>query len=188
MFKKIETIIEKIEEWVVSLSVIIMAILMVVSVFMRTVLNRSLTFSEEIGQLLLIIVSFFGIGYCVRRNRHVNMSMVFDAANKKGKKVMMFIVSIVSAALMILLFVLSIQYIMSVAKLGRTSPALRIPMSWFYISLPIGFIIAAVEYIRTLVANLKHKDKVYISSEVSLEETPIEESTMTNEKTEIKEA
>ncbi|NLX63019.1 MAG: TRAP transporter small permease [Tissierellia bacterium] len=183
MFKKIEGIIEKIEEWVVSLSVIIMAILMVVSVFMRTVLNHSLTFSEEIGQLLLIIVSFFGIGYCVRRSRHVNMSMVFDAANKKGKKAMMYIVSLISAVLMIILFVLSIQYIMSVAKLGRTSPALNIPMAWFYISLPIGFLIAAIEYIRIFIANLRHKDQVYISSEVSLEEGP-----PTEEKPEIKEA
>lgn len=173
MLKKIEGIIEKLEEWVISLSVIIMAILMIVSVIMRTIFNNSLTFSEEIGQLLLIIVSFFGIGYCVRRNRHVNMSMVFDAANLKGKKIMMYIVSVVSAVIMIALFVLSIQYIMSVAKLGRTSPALNIPMSWFYISLPIGFIIAAIEYIRIFVANVTHKDKVYISSEVNLEESPI---------------
>lgn len=173
MLKKIEGIIEKLEEWVISLSVIIMAILMIVSVIMRTIFNNSLTFSEEIGQLLLIIVSFFGIGYCVRRNRHVNMSMVFDAANLKGKKIMIYIVSVVSAILMISLFILSIQYIMSVAKLGRTSPALNIPMSWFYISLPIGFIIAAIEYIRIFVANVKHKDKVYLSSEVNLEESLI---------------
>ena len=174
MLKKIEGIIERLEEWVISLAaVIIMAILMIVSVIMRTIFNNSLTFSEEIGQLLLIIVSFFGIGYCVRRNRHVNMSMVFDAANLKGKKIMMYIVSVVSAILMISLFILSIQYIMSVAKLGRTSPALNIPMSWFYISLPIGFIIAAIEYIRIFVANVKHKDKVYLSSEVNLEESLI---------------
>lgn len=171
MFNRIVKVVEKIEEWVISISVIFMAVLLIAAVIMRVVFNHSLTFSEELGQLSLIIVSFFGIGYCVRRNRHINMSIVFDAVNKKVKKIMMYIISIVSAALMIILLILSLQYITSVTQLGKTSPALNIPMYWFYISLPVGFLFAAIEYIRIFVANLTHKDDIYLSGKVTLEES-----------------
>lgn len=179
MFKKIENVFEKLEEWVISLSVILMAALLIVNVIMRTIFNSSLTFSEEIGQFLLIIISFFGIGYCVRQNKHINMSIIFDAVSKNNKKRMMLLISSVSAIVMIALSILSLQYVISVIRFGRTSPALNIPMFWFYISIPFGFIIGAIEYFGTLIANIKNKDDVYLSCEVNLEkamEIEIEEN------------
>lgn len=171
MFDKIVAFVEKVEEWIISLAVIFMAILLIVAVIMRVVFNHSLTFSEELGQFSLIVVSFLGIGYCARKNRHINMSIVFDAVNNKIKKIMLYIICIVSAALMIVLFILSLKYIQSVIRLGKTSPALNIPMFWFYLSLPIGFLFAAIEYIRTFIVNLKHKDEVYVSSQVTLQQS-----------------
>ncbi|WFA10001.1 TRAP transporter small permease [Tissierella sp. Yu-01] len=166
MFEKIEKIIEIIEEWVLSISVIAMSVILVLGVIMRT-LNRSLTFTEELGTLTLIVVSFFGIGYCVRKNRHISMTIIFDMVPEKIKKASMIINSVVSCIVMVILFVLSLRYIMAVYKMGNVSAALRIPMWIYYISVPIGFIIAAIEYLRTFITNIKNK-QVYLSAEVEL--------------------
>lgn len=166
MFNKIENAVNLIEEWVISLSVIFMSILLIFNVVMRVAFNHSLTFSEEIGQLMMIIVTFFGLGYCVRKNRHINMSIVYDAVGNKTKKRMMILISAVSAVVMVFVFILSVQYLINVFMLGKSSPALRIPMFLFYLSVPIGFFFAAIEYIRTLYTNIKHKDEIYLSCEV----------------------
>lgn len=177
MFNKIEKIINFIEEWVISLSVIFMSILLIINVIMRVVFNHSLTFTEEIGQFMMIIVTFFGLGYCVRLNRHINMSIVYDAVGSKVKKAMMLLISAVSFIVLCWIFVLSVQYLMNVYKLGKQSPALRIPMYIFYFSVPVGFLFAAIEYLRTLLTNIKYKDEIYLSCEVkqgeNMEETGV---------------
>src|SRR5690554_7019786 len=111
--KVFDKIISKIEEFVLAYSVIVMAILLIMSVIMRTVFNKSLTFSEEIGQSLLIIVSFFGISYTAKKGRHITMSIFFDMVNNKKKKIMMYVISLVSTAMMIYIAYLAAQYAMS---------------------------------------------------------------------------
>ena len=64
-----KTIVDKIFEILLSFSVLGMAFILVVGVFARTVLNSSLTFTEEVGIWLNIAVTFLGIGYCANEIR-----------------------------------------------------------------------------------------------------------------------
>jgi len=164
--KVFDKIISKIEEFVLAYSVIVMAILLIISVIMRTVFNKSLTFSEEIGQSLLIIVSFFGISYTAKKGRHITMSIFFDMVNNKKKKIMMYVISLVSTAMMIYIAYLAAQYTMSTYDLGRVTPALRIPIYLIYVFVPVGMIFGAFEYLRTLMLNLKYKDYLYLTTEI----------------------
>ncbi|WP_313524390.1 TRAP transporter small permease [Anaerotignum sp.] len=162
--KKVDEMISKIEELFLSYSIILMAAILICGVFARAVLNSSLTFTEEVGQMLNIIVTFFGIGYCARQARHISMSVVYDLVNKKGKKVMMCIISLVTSLIMFYLTYLSVHYVASVLELGRVTAALRIPMWITYIPIPLGFLLGGIEYLRTFVANIKNKDEIFISS------------------------
>lgn len=56
-----KTIVDKIFEILLSFSVLGMAFILVVGVFARTVLNSSLTFTEEVGIWLNIAVTFLGL-------------------------------------------------------------------------------------------------------------------------------
>lgn len=162
--KKVDEMISKIEELFLSYSIIFMAIILIGGVFARAVLNSSLTFTEEVGQILNIIVTFFGIGYCARQARHISMSVVYDIVNKKGKKIMMCIISLLTAIIMFYLAYLSIYYVTSVLQLGRVTAALRIPMWITYIPIPLGFLLGGAEYFRTFLINIKNKDEIFISS------------------------
>jgi TRAP-type C4-dicarboxylate transport system permease small subunit len=168
--------LSKFEEFILSSAVILMAILLIVSVFMRTVLNSSLTFSEEIAQALLILISFFGLEYCARKGRHITMSILFDMVSNKYKKLATCVISIVSSGAMTYIAYLAFQYVLSVKKLGRVTPALQIPMYMIYAVVPIGFLLAAVEYLRTFVFNVKEKD-LYLTSEIKV---PIDQEIKTD--------
>ena len=168
--KKLTAIITKIEEFLLSLSVMAMAVILVVGVIMRCVFNSSLTFTEEVGIALMIAVTFLGVGYCARRAQHISMSIVYDMLNVKAKKIMMCIISLGSCIAMVILCYLCIDYIDSVRNLGRVSPALRIPRWIIYLSMPIGFFLGALEYAKSFVQNIRNKGEVWISSELRLGE------------------
>ena len=129
---KFNKVVSKFEEFVLSFSILSMAILLIVGVFMRTVMNSSLTFSEEVASALLVVVSFFGLGYCARKGRHITMSMVFDMVKNKHKKIFMIVISLGSALATAYIAFLAYRYVLSVQNLGRVTPALQIPMYIIY--------------------------------------------------------
>lgn len=168
MIKKLDGVMSKIEEYVLSYSVIIMSILLIINVIMRTVFNRSLTFSEEIGQALLIIISFFGIAYCSKKGRHITMSIVFDMVDNKKKKLFMYMISLLSTIAMLFITYLGYKYVLSTRNLARVTPALQIPIHYIYAFVPLGLLLGAIEYFRTFILNIRHRDLLYLTSEISI--------------------
>ena len=158
----------KIEEWILSISVILMAVLLIVSVFYRAVLNNSLTFSEEVSTALLIIVSFLGLGYCARKGRHITMSILYDLLKTKQKKLLTIIIALVSAIACAYVTYLSIYYVGGVQNLGRVTAALQVPIYLTYLAVPIGFGLSAIEYTRQFVLNVMDKERLHITSDISI--------------------
>lgn len=164
LFMKLDDLLTKIEEFILSYSIIIMAIILIGNVISRTIFSRSWTFAEEVGQALVLIVTFVGIGYGAKKGRHISMSAFFDLLPEKFQKIFMYIISSVTAIAMFVLTYLSIQYVQKVYLLGRVSPALRFPMYMLYLFVPVGFFLGGVQYVLIFLKNIKEKE-VYISTE-----------------------
>ncbi|PAB59242.1 TRAP transporter permease DctQ [Anaeromicrobium sediminis] len=162
--------LSKIEEAILSYSIIIMAIILIGNVFSRSVLNRSWTFAEELGQSLVIIVTFTGISYGAKKARHINMSALFDVIPVRGKKIFMYVISSVTSISMFYLAYLASIYVMKVKTLGRVTPALRIPIYLVYLIVPIGFFLGGIQYARNFWINVKEKE-VYLSTEKGIRGT-----------------
>lgn len=174
MLNKLNAGIKKIEETVLSYSILLMAFVLIGSVLSRTFLNSSWTFAEEVGQSLTIIVTFLGVSYCARTAKHITMSAIFDLVSVRQKKWFMLVISGASVLMMLYIGYLGYLYAAKVFTLGRVSPSLRIPMYLIVSIVPVGFVLGAVEYARTFYMNLT-RPEIYLSSEVQLEqmENPI---------------
>jgi TRAP-type C4-dicarboxylate transport system permease small subunit len=160
--------LSRFEEFVLSCSVIAMALLLIVGVIFRVVFNNSLTFTEEVASALLVLVSFFGLGYCARKGRHITMSIVFDMVGNKFKRIFMIVISLVSAAATAYIGYLAIKYALSVKELKRVTPALQVPMYLIYTVVPIGLLLSAIEYTRTFLMNIKDTENFYLTSEIKV--------------------
>lgn len=158
-------IIEKIYEMIISFSILLMALVLVGNVISRTIFNTSWFFAEEVGQSLVVIVTFTGVGYCALKAKHINMSAIYDLAPKSIKKLLMILNTGITGSTMFYLSILGIQYTMRVKELGRVTPALRIPTYIICLIVTIGFLLAAIEYARTFLKNLRKKE-IFISSEL----------------------
>ncbi|QGU94586.1 TRAP transporter small permease subunit [Clostridium bovifaecis] len=168
ILKKIDGFIKKLEELVISYSVIAMAVILIANVFARRVLNNSLTFAEEAGQFMMVILTFMGTSYAVRKGSHINMSAFLDFAPAKIKKVMVLIISFVTMVLMFIFAYLGYEYLLTVIARGRVTPAMEMPRYYITMFLPIGFFLAGVQYLINFILNLIHKNEVYLNNEEPL--------------------
>jgi C4-dicarboxylate transporter DctQ subunit len=156
--------IARFEAFVLALGVILMAANSIANVIGRFVLAQSIYFSEELNQFLIVLVTFVGIGYAARKGRHIRMSALYDQLGDRGRKVLMIVIAAVTALVMFALAWFSYEYVARLAKLGKVTPALQVPLYLTYLWVPIGFVITGVQYLLTVIRNLRSED-VWISYE-----------------------
>ncbi|EMP54343.1 TRAP dicarboxylate transporter subunit DctQ [Marinobacter santoriniensis NKSG1] len=161
----IDIAISKIEAVMLALGVILMALNTCVNVIARFVFQEGLFFSGEINRILIILITFAGIGYAARHGRHIRMSAVYDALPVKGRKVLMIIIALFTSLVMFFLCYYSYGYIETLFSRGRILPALGFPIWWIYIWAPVGFAITGIQYFLTAIKNFTSED-VYLSTGV----------------------
>jgi C4-dicarboxylate transporter DctQ subunit len=157
--------LRKIEEFILSYGMLIMAAMLVGNTISRGVFDYSWRFAEEVGQMLMIIVTFVGTSYAARIGRHIVMSAIFDAVSFKAKKVFLYVSSSITFVAMLYLAYLSTKYVINVYEIARITPALRVPMWIFYAFVPAGFFFTGIQYFITLILNIKEQDELYLGSE-----------------------
>jgi TRAP-type C4-dicarboxylate transport system permease small subunit len=160
----VDTVVAKFEVWVLAYGVLLMAANSVANVAGRFLLSQSIYFSEELNQFLIVLITFVGLGYAARKGRHIRMSAIYDQLSDRNRKILMIIIAAVTSAIMFLLAYYSFEYVYRVARLGKVTPALQMPLYLTYVWVPIGIFITGLQYALTVVSNLRHSD-VYISYE-----------------------
>ncbi|MDO6583638.1 TRAP transporter small permease [Photobacterium sp. 2_MG-2023] len=162
---KVDTLISKIESFMLATGVLLMALNTCVNVVARFGFSQGLFFSGEINRILIILITFAGIGYAARHGRHIRMSALYDMLPFKGRKIVMILISVITAAIMFLLAYFSYQYVLSVFERGRILPALGFEIWWIYIWVPLGFAVTGVQYLLTAYKNATSPE-IYLSTGV----------------------
>lgn len=166
-------VIQRIEETLLSWSILIMAGLTIANVFSRTLFGESLAFTEELSQFLIVVVTFIGLSYAASRGRHIRMTAIYDQLSPRWRKILMTFSSGFTGFLMLLLAVYSFRYIQTVRFLESVSPVLQVPLYLVYLIVPLGLLLAAVQYALTVARNCISPG-VYLSFDVKDEyEQPV---------------
>jgi TRAP-type C4-dicarboxylate transport system permease small subunit len=161
----IDVFISKVEAVMLAMGVILMAINTCTNVIARYVLGEGMFWSGEVNRILIILITFAGLGYAARHGRHIRMSAIYDAIPPKGRKVLMIFIALITSALMFFLCYYSYGYIETLYSRGRILPALGFEIWWIYIWAPVGFAITGIQYFLTAIKNFTSKD-VYLSTGV----------------------
>jgi C4-dicarboxylate transporter DctQ subunit len=162
VLRMVNKAIGRVEEFIIAGSIIIMSALLVLNVFMRAVMNNSLTFTDEAGRFLIIIVTFIGSSYAARQGRHIRMSAIYAIFPKTVRKVMMIFITLLTSAVLMILAYFAWKYTQFNFYSGRVSNALEVPMYLIYVFVPIGMFLTGVQYFLTMITNFIKED-VYVS-------------------------
>jgi len=161
----IDEVIAKTEAVMLAVGVILMAVNTCVNVIARFAFGEGFFFSGEINRILIILITFAGIGYAARHGRHIRMSAIYDAIPPKGRKVLMIFIALFTSLVMFFLCYHAYGYVETLHSRGRILPALGFEIWWIYVWAPVGFAITGIQYFLTAIKNLTSKD-VYLSTGV----------------------
>ncbi len=161
---KIDAAIGRVEIWILSWGVILMAVNTIANVFGRYVFNQSIYFSEELNEFLIILVTFMGLGYATRKGIHIRMSAIYDALPPKIRKGLMVVIAAVTSVMMAILAWYAFEYVQKVASRGRITPALQLPLYLTYVWVVVGLVLASFQYLLTALRNLNFaEEEIYVS-------------------------
>ncbi|MDR5866396.1 TRAP transporter small permease [Halomonas koreensis] len=161
----IDTFISKVEAVILAVGVLLMATNTIANVIGRFVLGESIFFTGEVNRILIIMITFAGIGYAARHGRHIRMSAIYDALPVGGRRALMIVISLFTSLVMFFLLYYSVLYILDLYDKGRILPALGFPIFIIYVWVPLGFLITGIQYLLTAIKNMTSKD-VYLSTSV----------------------
>lgn len=150
-------IVDWFEVSVLSIGVAALAVLLIANVFARTFF-QSLYYADEVSKFLIILISFVGVSYAARKARHIRMGAFLDLMPPKWEKGFIFVISAVNAVVMLIMAWYGFQYMNQMRILGQMTSALQVPYWTFMIIIPIGFVSAGIQYIRTIIKNIVEKD------------------------------
>lgn len=154
--------VDRVTEWVEKIilgsSVLFLAGLLIVHVLGRQLFGNGVTGQVELTQISLVIMTFSGLGYAVRRARHISMSAFSDQLSGTPRKALIIFIALGTAALMFYLAWHAGDYVLSIHDRGRTSSALQIPLWIPYLAAPVGFVLAGIQFVLTAVRNLTSRE------------------------------
>jgi len=149
----LDILLRQIEEKIIALSVILMALILIANVLLRF-LNQSFHPTEELSQFLIFFVTFVGTSYGARSGLHIRMSLLNDTLKGAPRKALAIVVSLTTALFLFYVAWLSWRYVERVGAQNRVSPILHWPVYYIYLVMPLGFLLTGLQYVLTFMRNI----------------------------------
>ncbi|MDV2685244.1 TRAP transporter small permease [Alkalihalophilus lindianensis] len=149
--KLLKWIDEHIEEvLLIGFSVVMVAVI-AAQVFMRHVMESSLSWSEELARYCFIWLVYLGISYGVKKQRHIKVDVVLLLLKGKAKIALAMFANLLFLSFAIFVIIYGYDIAQRLLAFGQTSPALHIPMGLVYMATPIGMGLTAIRLIQQLI-------------------------------------
>lgn len=140
-FKRLSDAIDRIVTWIVFIAIAGMILTITLQIITR-VFFEALTWSEELSRYLLVWSSFFAATLAYKRGMHISVTFGIDRFPQKFRKYFI----IFSIMLSMIFFAVSMNYGFKLMSLQavQVSAALRLPMRWVYLAIPVSFLIMII--------------------------------------------
>lgn len=155
-FHKLGKWLDKLGEYICLVMLFAMVVITGAQIICR-VFFTALTWSEELSRYLLVWSSIIGAACVYRRAGHINVSIIQDLMPPVGKKIMKVIVHILCGVFFALMIYYGFIYMGKMAN--QLSPAMRLPMSIMYASIPVGGILLLYQAVDAILALLFDKEE-----------------------------
>jgi len=153
--KIIKWLDNNIERVILLILLAAMTVVTVLQVFMRYVMESSLTWSEELARFCFIWLVYIGISYGVKRAKHVRVEAILSIVKRRGK----FVINLIANVLFLYFAIYATYYgftIMNTIQMsGQMAPSLGIPMSIMYLGMPIGMVLTVIRLIQRIIYETK---------------------------------
>jgi TRAP-type C4-dicarboxylate transport system permease small subunit len=131
-------LIDKIGRWLIQLVVAVMVTSVTMQVVYRYFLKNPLIWAEELARYCLVWMTFIGAAVALRSGELACVDLFINKLPMQWRKAAAYIVKGINTFLLAFLLYYSIQMIRLPGVTNQLSPALRIPMHFVYLGVPLG--------------------------------------------------
>lgn len=121
-FEWIDTGLDWFERSTLIVCIIAMAAVSVANVLSRNILGSSLLFANDTTQVLLVMVTFMGIGIGARHARHIRVSAIHDLLPHMARKILLIFMNLTTAMVLFLLTSYAWSYATNAQRSCRVLP------------------------------------------------------------------
>ncbi|MBP3949881.1 TRAP transporter small permease [Bacillus suaedae] len=164
LLKTLDRWLVKLEEVILSYSIILIAIMVIGNVASREITGDGWSFAGEVSHFAVTVATFMGISYAARYGRHISMSAFFDLAPFPIRKALAIFIPALTALILFVLSKFAFDYFMSLVESGRLTTAMEIPVYTIAFFVPIGLALGGIQFLRNMWVNIKEKE-VYLAQE-----------------------
>lgn len=155
MNKVVKWLDEKLELTICVILMTVMTLIIFVQVIMRYVFNSSLSWSEELARYLFIWLIYIGISYGCKLMKHLKIDAALKLFPKNCRKYIVVLGDICFLAFAIYASVTAAMYAGEVAFTGDYSAAMHLPMVIVDAAPCVGFGLASIRQVQTIVYRMK---------------------------------
>lgn len=157
--KKLDFILDKIEDILFTLFAAIMAFAILIQVINRNTIQIPFTWGEELARYCMIWLTFIGISAGVKKGSHIGVDAIINALPKNIQKILRIIIDVIVTCIYFYLTVLSIQITLGIRETKQVSPAMQVPMFIIYSALIVGMLFSTLRSIKITAEHISDKTK-----------------------------
>lgn len=120
-----------------------MAVIIIINVFMRYVLNSGIRWAEEISKLLMVWFTFIGMAVGIKQGLHISLHLLPKNLPAKLEFFLTFLKDVISLAIGVVFLVYGWRLVETTSK--SIMPGSELPSSLLYLILPIAAVLIISE-------------------------------------------
>jgi C4-dicarboxylate transporter DctQ subunit len=128
-------------------------VMVAVEVVLRYGFGRSLYVTEELTRYLMVWVVFLACSLAVRDNAHISIEIVVNRLSGRARAAYKLVAQLFLLAFLAFLIaegILALPY-----QLDQIIPTLEISIFWFYLAIPVGGALMALNLLPGMAANVR---------------------------------
>jgi TRAP-type C4-dicarboxylate transport system permease small subunit len=145
--QQVSDILNRATEVVLIMILSVMALVVLLQVIFRYVLNFPLFWTEEFARYCLVWSSLLGSALAVKRGQHIAVTIIMERLSPALHRLLT-ITALISVAVILLIILWGGMHLVAITR-AQISPALRVSMSIPYLAVPVG---AALMLLHTIVS------------------------------------
>ena len=143
------------EKALASLLLAVIVLLIFGNVFMRYVMNASLSWGEELTLWLFVWFVWIGVSYAFHTGDHVRITVLRDLLNERARLFADVLISLLVLAFLLMLTIECVKLIRMPFVASQNSVVLGLPIPILYASAPVGAALSAVRVVQHLIRTLR---------------------------------
>lgn len=129
-------ILNKVLGYAISILVGMMVLVCCWQVITRFILNSPSKYTEEILRYALIWTTMLGVPYAYGQEKHISINVITKSFSRKGSLMTKLAIEFIVSFLCVTIFIIG-GIMVTLNSAGQISPALQMPMQFYYVGLPI---------------------------------------------------